>query len=258
MYYLNQVPAQVPSTNIAPNSPPHWSRVSGGPAYSWHDGRLHALAATALPPGATYTGHWTIPVRLDGAVGAIGGGLYHAADPSLVWLWPIVVVLACVFAALRVHLSELDVRLARGLGFAALVAFLITGAGQQLHGRPTVSVGQLIVFTVLLAFGVWALRRLVLRRHGWVTFFAIAVAAIWEGASSITVLLDGFVLLALPSFLARAAVVTCLAAGLGLLPLVFRMAERPARGARQTSGSADEAPEDELDWEDEPAWELDG
>ena len=51
--------------------------------------------------------------------------------------------------------------------------------------------GQLIVLAVALAFAAWAAWRLVIRRHGWFTFFIIAAVAIWEGASLIAVLLDG-------------------------------------------------------------------
>ena len=47
MYYLNQVPAELVPSNIGPRTPPHWSQVTSGHAYQWHDGRLHALAATA-------------------------------------------------------------------------------------------------------------------------------------------------------------------------------------------------------------------
>ncbi len=256
MYYLNQVPPQTPPTRLGASTPVHWSQVSSGHQYGWHDGRLHALASVALAPGATYVGHWTIPLRVDGAPAAIAGGLFHAPNPSLVWFWPILVVLACVFAAARVGRPELDRRLARGLGLVALVAFLVVAAGQQLHGRPTVSVGQLVMLAVEVAFAAWALRRLALGRHGWFTFFLIAVAAIWEGASSITVLLDGYVLLALPAFLARAAVVTCLATGIGLLPLIFRMAERPVRGSRSPASEAQDSEAQELDWEDEHAWDA--
>jgi hypothetical protein len=256
MYYLNQVPPQTPPIHSGPSAPVHWSQVSSGHQYGWHDGRLHALASVALAPGATYVGRWTIPLRVDGAPATIAGGLFHAGNPSLVWFWPILVVLACVFAALRLGRSELDLRLARGLGLVALVAFLVVGAGQQLHGRPTVSVGQLIVFAAIVAFGIWALRRLALGRHGWFTFFLIAVAAIWEGASSITVLLDGYVLLALPALVARAAVVACLAAGVGLVPLVFRMAERPARGSPTPAHRSQDADREELDWDDEHAWDA--
>ena len=108
MYYLNQTPAEVPPSNLRPTTAPRWSSVSGGHAYSWHDGRLHALATVALAPGASYVGRWSIPVRIDGRAGAIAGGLWHASDPSIVWFWPIVVLLACVLAARRVRSAELD------------------------------------------------------------------------------------------------------------------------------------------------------
>lgn len=257
MYYLNQVPPQTPPTHLGAGTQVHWSQVSSGHEYGWHDGRLHALASVALAPGATYVGRWTIPLRVDGRVATIAGGLFHAGDPSLVWFWPILVVLACVVAVLRVGRNELDLRLARGLALVAIVAFAVVGAGQQLHGRPIVSVGQLIVFAAIVVFAGWALRRLVLRRHGWFTFFLVAVAAIWEGASSITVLLNGYVLLALPALLARAAVATCLAAGVGLLPLVFRMAERPIKGVRAKAPHAEDSDgEEEFNWDDEHAWDA--
>jgi hypothetical protein len=258
MYFLNQLPAQTPPATAGATITPHWVSAGSGHGYSWHDGRLHALASVALASGATYAGRWTIPVRVDGAPAAITGGLFVAPAPSLAWFWPILVVLACVLAAARLGRAELDLRLARALALVAMVAFVIVGAGQQLHGRPTVSVGQLIVLALVVAFAAWALRRLVIRRHGWFVFFLIAVGAIWEGAASIAVLLDGFVLLALPSFLARAAVVVCLAAGVGLLPLVFRMAERPSRASRAVpgEGQAGQPDAEALDWDDEHAWDL--
>ncbi len=230
MYYLNQVPAQTPPPGSGPTTTPRWVRVSAGPAYGWHDGRLHALAATAMAPGASYLGRWRIPLRVDGAPAAITGGLYYAPSPSIVWFWPIIVVVACVLAALRLRRPELDERVARALAWVAVTAFALAAIGQQLHGRPGVSIGQEITLAVALGVAVWAASRLVLRRHGWFTFFLIAAGAIWEGATLIMVLLDGFVLLALPAFLARLAVVACLTSGLALLPVVFAMAERPVRG----------------------------
>ncbi len=255
MYYLNQVPPQIPPTNLGPQTRPQWHRVSSGHAYGWHDGRLHALAATALAPGATYVGRWRIPLRVDGAAAAITGGLYFAASPSIVWFWPILVTLACALAVLRLRRAELDERAARTLAVMALAAFTVAIAGQQLHGRPTVSVGQEVALAAALAFVAWGARRLVLRRHGWFTFFLIAAAAIWEGASMIAVLLDGYVLMALPPFVARAAVVACLSGGLGLLPFVFRIAERPgrARPARRDGSVSGSAPQEQD--EDLQAWQ---
>jgi hypothetical protein len=230
MYYLNQVPAQTPPVRTGPRVVPRWSRVSAGHTYGWHDGRLHALATTALAPGATYLGRWSVPVRIGGAATAIAGGLFYAASPSIVWFWPVLVALACVLAALRLGRPELDERVARGLAAAALVAFSVAVVGQQLHGRPSVSVGQAIMLAVALAFASWGGWRLARRRHGWFTFFIIAAVTIWEGASLIAVLLDGYVLIALPAWLARVAVAGCLSAGVALLPVVFALAERPSRG----------------------------
>jgi hypothetical protein len=257
MYYLNQVPAELIPSNVGPGTPPSWHQVSQGHEYGWHDGRLAALAATALAPGTTYVGRWTIPLRVNGRSAAIAGGLRYAPNPSLVWFWPIVVALACVIAGLRLRRPELDLRMARGLALVALGAFTLAGAGEQLHGRPNVSVGQMIVLALILAFVAWALRRLVLGRHGWFGFFLIALAAVWEGASLIGVLVHGFVLVALPPFVARAAVVVCLASGGGLLPVIFRLAERPER-PRRAAGETTPADEAGLEWEGEAAWDWDG
>ena len=235
MYYLNQVPAQAPPLRTGPGVRPRWSPVSTGHSYGWHDGRLHALATTALAPGATYLGVWKVRLRVGGAPAAIEGGLHYRASPSIVWFWPILVALACVLAARRLRRPELDERIARGLAATALAGFAVAVTGQQLHGRPSVSVGQEIVLAIALAFAVWGAWRLIRRRHGWFTFFIIAAVAIWEGASLIAVLLDGYVLLALPPVLARVAAVACLSAGVALLPVVFALAERPRRRLAATA-----------------------
>jgi hypothetical protein len=249
MFYLNQVPVEAPPAGLGPATPPHWVPVTSGHAYEWHDGRLSDLAATALAPGARNLGQWRIAVRVDGAPSALAGGLYYAASPSIVWFWPIIVGLACVLAVLRLHRPELDLRVARGLASVALAAFTVAAIAQQLHGRPSVSIGQELTLAVALAFAGWAASRLVLRRHGWFTFFLIAAVAIWEGASLITVLADGYVLLALPPLLVRAAVVSCASAGVALLPVVFVMAERPVRGRRGRPPAPDPAPEDVEAWQ---------
>lgn len=239
MYSLNQVPPQTPPLHTGPGVRPRWSQVSTGHSYGWHDGRLHALATTALPRGGAYLGPWNVALRVNGAPGAIAGGLYYAPSPSIVWFWPILVALACVLAVRRLRRPELDERVARGLAATALAGFTVAVIGQQLHGRPSVSVGQVVVLAVALAFAAWAAWRLIRRRHGWFTFFIIAAVAIWEGASLIAVLLDGYVLLALPPALARVAVAACLSAGIALLPVVFALAERPRRrvGATAVAGA---------------------
>jgi hypothetical protein len=249
MYYLNQVPAELIPGNIGPDTPPDWVQVSGGHAYEWHDGRLHALATTALAPGARYVGEWRIPLRLDGAPAVITGALTYAPNPSVVWFWPILVAVACVFAGLRVRSRTLDRRMARALAAIAIVAFTVAALGEQLHGRPNVSVGQLIVLALVLAFVAWAVRGLLLARLGWFGFFLIALAALFEGATLIGVLLHGFVLIALPAAMARLAVAACLASGAGLVPIIFRLAEQPQRARRAPR-------EPEPEWEEDSAWDT--
>lgn len=246
MYYLNQTPAEIPPTGLGPGTAPKWHRVSSGHAYEWHDGRLHALATTARAPGQRYLGRWTVPIRIDGKAATIAGSLYYRPDPPLVWFWPIVVVLACVFAGLRLRRPELDSAVARSLALLALTAFAVAVVGQQLHGRPSVSILQIVFLVLELAFAAWGFRRILWRRHGWFVLFVIAAASIYQGATLIEVLLRGFVLLALPALVARIAVATCLATGAGLVPLVFRIAPQPEAGEDDR-----QADEHELDWEDE-------
>jgi hypothetical protein len=245
MWYLNQVPAQTPPLGLAARTPARWQRASSGHSYEWHDGRLHALASTARAPGATLIGRWTIPLRVGGAPTAITGGLYYAPGPSPVWFWPIVVAAACVLAALRLRRPSLDERLARGLGAATLTVFVLAALTRQLHGRPEISPGQLIVLALELAFAGWAATRIARGRGGWFVVFLVAAAAIWEGATLVGVLLDGFVLLAAPAFAGRLVVVACLAGGVGLLPVVFALAERP-QGRQRVADAAPEAWEPSL------------
>ena len=231
MYYLNQSPAEIPPTNLSASTPPNWQQVSTGHDYGWHDGRLHALATVALAPGASYVGRWSVPVLIDGHLSAIAGGLWHAEDPSIVWFWPIVVLLACVLAARRVHRSELDRATARVLAVVALCGIAVAGVGRELHGRPTVSIGQLLLLAAILAFVAWGLARVLFQRPGYFSYFLISFAALWAGGELVPTLLNGFVLMAVPAFVARTTAVVCLACGAGVLLLVFRLAEQRERAS---------------------------
>jgi len=226
MYYLNQVPAELPPANLGPTTAPSWSGVSSARSYSWHDGRLHALATVALAPGATYVGRWSIPIQIDQRSSALSGGVWYSPNPSIVWFWPIAVLLACVLAARRVRRPELDRRVARVLAVAALIASPAAAAARELHGRPTISVEGAIIFAVIVAFVVVGLRRVLFGRPGYFTHFAISFVALWLGAELIPTLTHGFVLTAVPAVVARVATVICLGCGAGLLLLVFRLAEQ--------------------------------
>ena len=252
MWYLNQTPfALRPPAGLGRRTPPRWESVGGGHEYGWHDGRLHALATVALNPGASFVGTWRIPVLVDDRSSAISGGLWHASAPSIVWFWPIAVLLLCVLAAWRVRRPALDRRVARVLGFGALAAIAVAGLGRQLHGRPSVSVFQLVELAAILAFVLWGFFRVGFGRAGAFTYFGIAVVALWEGFGLIPTLTNGFVLIALPAFVARVAAVVGLGTAAGLILLMFRLYDLQ-----------DESPADrrdaaaEREGQDEDAWEL--
>lgn len=224
MYFLNQTPVpETPPPSLGPKTPPHWQLVTTGHDYNWHDGRLHALAAVAHAPGASYVGEWKVPLLVDGRLSPISGGLWYRPDPSIVWFWPIAVLLLCVVAAWRVRSPGVDRRAARTLALVAIAAITAAALGSDLHGRPTVSVTQLVELCVLLAFSAWALFRVVSGRAGYFTYFMVAFVAILEGAQLVPTLLDGFVLMAVPAFVGRSACVLGLGAGVGLLVLVPRL-----------------------------------
>jgi hypothetical protein len=245
MYYLNQTPVALPTPpNLSAQTPASWQRVSSGHAYGWHDGRLHALATVALTPGARYVGSWTIPLLIGARRTAIVGGLWYAPDPSIVWFWPIVVLFLCVLAAWRVRSPTVDELTARLLAVSALAAIALAGLARNLHGRPTVSVFQLLELAAVLVFVGWALFRLLFRSPGYGTYFVIAIAGLWEGAQLIPTLLNGFVLAAVPATAARAASVIALGASGSLLLMIFRLAERPDAASPSSSG------------DDESVWEL--
>jgi hypothetical protein len=190
----------------------------------------------ALRAGASFVGTWRIPLALDGRRTAISGGLWHADNPSLVWFWPIVVLLACALAAARVHRRRLETVTSAILAMAALTGMATIAAGAELYGRPHVVASQLVVLGLVLAFVAYGLVRVLFGRAGGFHLFVISFVALWAGGAAVTVLLNGFVLMAVPAFVARAAVVLALGCGGGLfLALLARM----DRGEEIPSPAAD-------------------
>jgi hypothetical protein len=75
-------------------------------------------------------------------------------------------------------------------------------------------------------------------RAGYFTYFLIGIGALWAGGEIITTLLYGYVLIAIPAFPARAACVVCLGSGIGLLLLVFRLADPEGTGRARRRAEA--------------------
>jgi hypothetical protein len=234
MYYLNQTPIPAtPPSGLGRSTPAHWKQVSSGHTYDWHDGRLQALATVALSPGTRYVGRWSIPLRTDGRSTSISGGVWYRPNPSIMWFWPIVVLLGCVLAGWRIQRPALDARLARLLGVAALVGAAAAGAARELYGRPNVTAVHVVEVATLVVFVAWGLRQVLIRRPGYLSFFVISLVALWEGVELLPTLTHGFALTAAPAFVARASTVLCLGSGVSLLPFVFRLVHRSTEPSSQ-------------------------
>lgn len=226
MYYLNHVtPLPIPS-GLTRNTPPKWLRISAGHEYEWHDGRIGGLTDTAVAPGVTYVGKWMIAVVVNGQQETISGGLWHSGAPSIVWFWPIVVILACLLAAWRLRRSELDATILRALALVGALAAAIGDAGKELHGRPFVGTGQLVLLALVLAFLAGAVVRVLRGRHGLILLFAIWFVALLVGAELLPILLEPFVLMSLPAFVARVMAVLCLGCAAGMLLFLVRFPSR--------------------------------
>ncbi len=238
-YYLSQVPVpETPPSSLSAATPRHWVLVSSGHTYMWRDGRLHALASIALIPGRSYVGPWNIPLIVGGRPTTIGGAIDHRDGPSIVWFWPILVLLACVLAAWRIREPRLDRTLSRGLTALLLPTIGLGGAARYLHGRPAVSAGELLALALILIAVAAAAGRLASGRSGYPLLFLVALGSLWLGLTLSPSLVHGYVLLALPAAVDRLAAVLLLGGGAGLILLAARALDlgrartRTARRAR--------------------------
>lgn len=226
-YYLSQVPVPaVPPAGLTATTPPRWLRVSGGHAYAWREGRLHALATIALAPGQHYVGSWRIPVTVNGSPGTIAGDMWHRGAPSVVWFWPVLVLLACAVAAWRLRSPELDRRVSLRLALLLLVLVGVGMGGKYLHGSPAVSAGNvaLLLVTVAVLGGVAA--RLLGGGFGGALLLATAVISLWAGLTLMPALTHGYALVSLPLFVVRAIAATLLGGSLSLALFAVRLLDR--------------------------------
>ena len=228
-YYLSQVPvAAVPPTGLTRTTPPHWIKVSSGHAYTWREGRLHALATIALAPGQHYVGSWRIPVVVNGLAGAIVGSMWHRGAPSIVWFWPVLVLVACALAAWRLRSAALDRRLSSWLALTLLALVAVGMGGKYLHGSPNVTAGNVALLLVTLAVLGGVAGRLLGGRSGGPLLLLTAVIALWAGLTLMPVLTHGYALVALPIFVVRVIAATLLGGALSLGLFAVRMLDRAA------------------------------
>ncbi len=226
-YYLSQVPVPaVPPNGLTRSTPPHWVQVSSGHQYQWREGRLHALAAIALTPGHSYVGRWQIPVIVNGRAGSIIGGIWHRGAPSIVWFWPVFVLIACALAAWRLRSAELDRRLARPLALLLLALVAVGTGGKYLHGSPGVSPTSVVLLVLILAVLAALAKRLLSGNWGGPLLLVTAVIALWAGLTLLPTLTHGYALVALPLFAVRLIAAVLLGGGFSLALFGVRMLDR--------------------------------
>ncbi|HEY2657672.1 MAG TPA: hypothetical protein VGI55_17945 [Solirubrobacteraceae bacterium] len=233
MYYYNLVPPSVPPASVT-RAAPRWVHVTGAHSYLWHDGRLQDLSAQQLLPGQRYVGVWRIPLLVGGHAAALSGGVWFRPAPSLVWFWPIAVIVLCALAAWRVGSEGVDRMLLRLLALGVLGASIVGAGSHWLHGRPGIAVGGLLETLAVALFVAWAARRVIRDRAGGWTLLAIIIVGLWVGITLLPTLWHGYTLLAVPPFVGRAATVICLSGSLGLLPLLARISDPLGRRATET------------------------
>jgi hypothetical protein len=222
-YYLSQIPVpETPPPGLTAQTPPRWFKVSSGHSYEWREGRMHALADIALPPGQTYAGQWRIPVTVNGHAATITGGLWRSDKPSIAWFWPIAVILVCLLAAWRVRSVRLDALLRDGLVALLLVCLAVAVVARNLHGRPVIQTAQITLLVVELLVLLVVAARQASGRAGRILPFGVALVAIWAGLTMLTSLTHPYVLTALPAVLIRIVTVVLLGAGLGLVAFASR------------------------------------
>lgn len=239
MYYFNQTPPATPPLGLKRNAPERWIEVGSGTSYEWHDGRLHAFALQAVAPGASYVGPWRIPVSVDGRLSALSGTLWYRGGPSIVWFWPIVVLVLLVLAAWRLYDSRVDALAARAVAGLTLVGVMLAAIGRGFHGRPGISGVDLVEFAFVAALVVWLGWRVLRGRAGSFTFLVVAAVGLWEGIALIPTLLNGYVLLAMPTFLGRVATVSCLGGAIALALPTVRLLTTEEQGEERELPASD-------------------
>lgn len=216
-WFLNRIYPRAVPRGITLATAPQWKQLSSRHWWTWHEGRLHTPALSAHPAGNVFLGRWVIPLVVDGRGTAIRGGLWQSAPASLLWFWPLLLVVACIPALLKLREARLERQVGVVLAGLALVSSTVGRLGRELYGRPTVSSWQLVLVgaTCLVAA---ALAALYVRRE-WrpVAGILIGIAAAGQGLELVSTLRDGWVLAAVPAWLERTATGISLASGVALL-----------------------------------------
>jgi hypothetical protein len=227
-----------PSPN--PLARPLWHRVSSGHAYAWHEHRLHLLEPLAQTRSSAGTlGPWSIPFVVDGRRHALDGVLdYRPPGPGWAWIG-VACVLALAASAGTVLARDRGPQAAVALGLASTLLIWAVRIGRGLYGRPTVGTVGYLGLALTSVVGAALLAGLLHRDRDIRVFtaFLAGFGSLYEGLTMLPVLTHATALTALPSGLARVAVVLILGLGAGALvgSGAEELRERVPRGAARSS-----------------------
>jgi hypothetical protein len=230
--YLNRSQPVEPPATASTRKPPVWRTVSHGHSYRWHEDRLHALALTVRRPRPGTIGPWTIPLVVNGHAASIRGTLSYRQPPSLLWIWPLPVALACLAAVLRLRSPRIEHALLTVITLIALAAIVVSHLAQNLHGRPGLAASQL--GWLAFACGFALLMGALLRRPRWRSLAALASAryALAAGLAFLPVLRDGTTLTSLSGSADRLTAVTALTAAATTFAVVLTGTTKREKAAR--------------------------
>lgn len=207
-----------PSAN--PHARPLWHRVASGHAYAWHEHRLHLLEPLARTrSSAGVLGPWSIPLIVDGRRHTLNGVLdYRPPGPGWAWIG-LTCLLGLAAAAATVLARERGPQAAVALGLAATLLIWAVRVGRELYGRPAVGTIGYLEIALTSVVGVALLVGLLNRDRDVRVFtaFLAGFGSIYEGLTMLPVLTHATALTALPSGVARVAVVLILGLGTGAL-----------------------------------------
>ena len=242
---LNRTRVPTGAPHRGPIRAPRWVRTSGGATARWHDHRAHWMggatpaAVRRDPHRAHVIGRWRIPLRVDGAPGAVTGSVVGASavtgsiewsppPDALLWLGLAAVLAALVLVGARVRARPTLLVALAVLAIAESVhlwgswPFSTADAGGRVgENLPSIAA----IASALLAF-VWLARRTVYSAAP-LLIIAGLFTAVAGGFADLPVLSHAWVPSRLDPDVARTLVAVALGVGIGVA-VAGAMRLRPA------------------------------
>ena len=237
---LNAGTDEAPPASAGHGAPVEWVRRSAGITARWHDERTEAGSG---PGGAARTAPWSLPLTVaDQDVIVVGQRTRVPGPPAWPGVGAAVALAAAVFALGKRRPRGWSTALAVALGAAVLLDVVRAAGGfaaRVAETLPDRAFDELFFPALGWAAAVLALRRL-LRRPGdppLAALFAAIPLLVFGGLSDLSVLWRSQLVFAYPAWLARAAAVSALGVGGGLVVLFVVELARPVQVASRPAAA---------------------